>query len=157
MKNPACLVDADACPVHVRRTIESMARRHSLRLIYFVDENHELYPSYGEVRQIAQGHDAVDYALLGEVQAGDIVVTQDYGLASLVLAKRGYALHPNGSRYDLNTIDHLLMERHLASRARRAGERPQRIRRSSNDQKISFEKQMRTLLDQISQPSERSD
>ncbi len=154
---PTCLVDADACPVRVRQAIEKLARRYGLRLIYFVDENHELYPGYGEVRQIAQGHDAVDYALLGQVRSGDVVVTQDYGLASLVLAKRGHAIHPSGNRYDHNNIDHLLMERHLASRARRAGERPQRSRRPSGDQKISFEKQLNLLLGQIIQRPERSD
>ena len=143
---PNVLVDADACPVPVRRLIERTASRHQLRLVFFTDENHELFPEYGEVRRVAQGHDAVDYALLSKVSPGDIVVTQDYGLAALVMSRRAYVIHPSGMIYSSHNIDQLLMERHLAGRARMAGERIRSSKKKSGKNDLKFADQLTILL-----------
>lgn len=145
---PALLVDADACPVPVRRLIERTAKKHRLRLIYFTDENHELYPEYGEVRRVAQGNDAADYILLSAVNPGDLVVTQDYGLAALVMSRRAFVIHPSGMIYTNNNINQLLMERHLASRARMAGERMRSSKKRSGKSDLKFADQLVLLLNQ---------
>ena len=64
--------------------------------------------------------DAVDLALINLCQAGDIVVTQNYGVAAMALGKNAYAIHQNGWRYTSENIDRLLMERHMAKKARRS-------------------------------------
>ena len=65
-------------------------------------------------------NDAVDIALMNLCKKGDIVVTQDYGVAAMALGKGAYAIHHNGKRYTDDNIDVMLMERHLAKKARRA-------------------------------------
>jgi len=115
---PRILVDADACPV-VRETVEA-ARRHSLPVTLLCDEHHMLHSDYAEVRYVSSGADAVDIALMNLLRRGDIVVTQDYGVAAMALGRGAYALHHSGRRYTDDNIDRLLMERHLAKKARRA-------------------------------------
>ena len=111
-------VDADACPV-VHET-EQLAKRHELPVTLLCDTNHILTSDYSEVRIIGAGADAVDLALINLCHQGDIVVTQDYGVAALALGKRAYAIHQNGWEYTAENIDRLLMERHLAKKARRS-------------------------------------
>ena len=111
-------VDADACPV-VHET-EQIAKRQGLPVTLLCDTNHILTSDYSEVRIIGAGADAVDLALINLCHQGDIVVTQDYGVAALALGKRAYAIHQNGWQYTAENIDRLLMERHLAQKARRS-------------------------------------
>ena len=51
------------------------------------------------MRLVDAGRDAVDIALTNRCCAGDIVVTQDFGLAMFALAKGAYVIHPWGWRY----------------------------------------------------------
>ena len=111
-------VDADACPV-VHET-EQIAKRQGLPVTLLCDTNHILTSDYSEVRIIGAGADAVDLALINLCHQGDIVVTQAYGVAALALGKRAYAIHQNGWQYTAENIDRLLMERHLAQKARRS-------------------------------------
>ncbi len=111
-------VDADACPV-VRQT-EDVARRHGMPVTLLCDTNHVLRSSYSEIKIIGAGADAVDFALVNLCRAGDIVVTQDYGVAAMALGRRAYAIHQDGWQYTDANIDRLLAERHIAKKARRA-------------------------------------
>lgn len=111
-------IDADACPV-VRQT-EDVAKKYSVPVTLLCDTNHILNSTYSEVKVIGAGTDAVDIALVNLCHAGDIVVTQDYGVAAMALGKKAHAIHQNGWLYTNENIDRLLMERHMAKKARRA-------------------------------------
>ena len=113
------LIDADACPV--TRIAEDIARRHGIPVILLCDTNHVLTSGYSTVKTIGAGADAVDIALINLCQRGDIVITQDYGVAALALGKGARAIHQSGKQYTDENIDGLLMERHLAKKARRSG------------------------------------
>jgi uncharacterized protein YaiI (UPF0178 family) len=115
------LVDADACPVVA--IIEETAKKYSVDVTLYCDTNHILTSDYASVRVIGAGADAVDLALMNDCRAGDLVVTQDYGVAALALGKKAYAVHQNGWRYTNENIDRLLMERHVAKKARRASKK----------------------------------
>lgn len=110
------LVDADACPVV--RIVELVAKKENIECVLLCDTNHVLYSDYSEVKIIGAGADAVDFALLNLCQKGDVVVTQDYGVAAMILGKGAYGIHQSGRYYTNQNIDTLLMERHLAKKAR---------------------------------------
>ena len=112
------LIDADACPV-VRLT-ERIAREHSIPVTLFCDTSHLLQSDYAAVCTVGAGRDAVDFALTAACRKGDVVVTQDYGLAAMILGKGAYGIHQSGMYYTSDNIDRLLLERHLAQKARRA-------------------------------------
>lgn len=113
------LVDTDACPV--TQIVETIAKRFNLPVILLCDTNHILQSDYSEVRIIGEGADAVDFALLNICERGDVVVTQDYGVAAMILGKGAYGIHQSGKWYTNENIDQMLMERHLARKFRRSG------------------------------------
>ena len=110
-------IDADACPV--TRIAERVAQARGIPVVLLCDTNHVLNSDYSEIRVIGAGADAVDIALINMCQRGDIVVTQDYGVAALALGKGAKAIHQSGRWYTDENIDGLLMERHMAKVARR--------------------------------------
>lgn len=111
-------VDADACPVvHI---VEKIAEKYTIPVTLLCDTNHVLQSDYSEVIVVGAGADAVDYKLISICQKGDIVVSQDYGVAAMALGKGAYAIHQSGKWYTNDNIDRMLMERHLNKKARRA-------------------------------------
>ncbi len=112
------LVDADACPVVP--IVEHMAEKYGIPVILLCDTNHVLQSEYSEVKVIGAGADAVDFALVGLCQKGDLVVTQDYGVAAMILGKGAYGIHQSGKWYTDENIDRMLMERHISKKMRRS-------------------------------------
>lgn len=111
-------IDADACPV-VRIT-EQIAQKYDIPVTLLCDTNHVLISDYSEVVVVGAGADAVDYKLIGICYRGDIVVSQDYGVAAMALGKGADAIHQSGKWYTNENIDRMLMERHLNKKARKA-------------------------------------
>ncbi|WP_125152885.1 YaiI/YqxD family protein [Clostridium rectalis] len=113
------LVDADACPG--RDIIEKAARENKLEVIMYCDMNHIINSKYSIVKYVESGYQSVDMALVNSTRKGDIVVSQDFGVAAMVLGKKAYAINPKGYIYSDNNIDRLLFERHISSKVRRGG------------------------------------
>ena len=111
-------VDADACPVI--DIVEDIATKYNIPVTLLCDTNHVLTSDYSEVIVVGAGADAVDYKLISICHRGDIVVTQDYGVAAMALGKGAFAIHQSGKWYTNENIDQMLMERHLNKKARRA-------------------------------------
>lgn len=95
---------------------------------------------------VGDGPDAADFAVVNRTKAGDIVVTQDWGLAALVLAKGAFCLSPGGREYTPDRIEFQLDERHVKAKHRRGGGRTRgpRARTGADDER--FEKTLRRLL-----------
>ena len=140
-------VDADACPVV--DIVEEIATKYNIPVMLLCDTNHVLTSDYSEVIVVGAGADAVDYKLISICHRGDIVVTQDYGVAAMALGKGAFAIHQSGKWYTNENIDQMLMERHLSKKARRASSRNHikgpRKRTEEDDQRFaeSFEKLLR--------------
>lgn len=140
-------VDADACPVV--DIVEDIASEYKLEVTLLCDTNHVITSDYSEVIVVGAGADAVDYKLISICHRGDIVVTQDYGVAAMALGKGAFAIHQSGKWYTNENIDQMLMERHLNKKARRASSRNHikgpKKRTDEDDQRFaeSFEKLLR--------------
>ena len=139
-------VDADACPV--TRIAERVAKEHGIPVALLCDTNHVLSSDYSEIRVIGAGADAVDIALINLCQRGDIVVTQDYGVAALALGKGAKAIHQSGRWYTDENIYGLLMERHIAKVARRSAKHHLKgpAKRTEEDDR-RFEESFRQLIE----------
>lgn len=137
-------IDADACPIV--GIVEDIATKYNIPVTLLCDTNHVLTSDYSEVIVVGAGADAVDYKLISICHRGDIVVTQDYGVAAMALGKGAFAIHQSGKWYTNENIDQMLMERHLNKKARRASSRNHikgpRKRTDEDDQRFaeSFEK-----------------
>ena len=138
-------IDADACPV--TRIAEDIARKYGIPVTLLCDTNHRLTSDYSTVRVIGAGADAVDIALINLCQRGDVVVTQDYGVAALALGKGARAIHQSGRWYTDDNIDGLLMERHIAKVARRKSKNHLKgPRKRTDEDDRRFEESFRRLI-----------
>ena len=115
-KRMQIFVDADACPVV--GIVEEIAEKYKIPSTLLCDTNHVLYSDYSEVIVVGAGADAVDYKLISICHKGDIVVSQDYGVAAMALGKGAYTIHQSGKWYTNENIDQMLMERHFNKKAR---------------------------------------
>ena len=130
--NIRILIDADSCPV-IDLT-EKIAKRYEIKSFIFVDYDHQLESNYSEIIKMDTENQSVDMEIVNRSQSGDIVITQDYGLAALVLGSGVYVLNFYGKEYNENNIDNLLMRRHHNAKMRRAGRRhPSHSKRTKKD------------------------
>ncbi|MBO8168855.1 MAG: DUF188 domain-containing protein [Thermoanaerobacteraceae bacterium] len=115
------IVDGDACPAVIKQEIVDIAGNYDIPVVFVVSISHDIWPAGAEVVRVDNLPEAVDMAVANRVSGGDIVVTQDYGLAALVLAKGARCLSPRGLVYTEENIDGLLFRRHLSAVQRRSG------------------------------------
>ena len=113
------IVDADGVLENIY--IEKAAKENSIEVIMYCDINHVLNSDYASIRYVDSGFQSVDMKVANEAKSKDIVITQDFGVAAMVLAKGAYAIGPKGHIYDEDNIDKLLFERHMSSKLRRSG------------------------------------
>lgn len=117
-------VDADACPVKDIIIFEASKLKIPVILVTsFSHFSNAEQPSEVETIYVDSGADAADYRIVKLAEKGDIIVTQDYGLASLGLAKGIIVLHHKGFSYTNENIDQLLQTRYLSAMARKSGQR----------------------------------
>lgn len=143
------LIDADACPV-VDIAVR-LCRQYALECLLLCDTAHTIYKDGAQTLIFDKGADSVDFALANRVSAGDIVITQDYGLASMCLAKKAYVLHQNGWAYTADNIEALLFERHAAKSYRAAGGRTKGPAKRKPEQDKAFQNALSKLLQQTVQ------
>ena len=139
-------VDADACPVV--KIVERIAKKHGVAVTLLCDTNHILSSDYSEVKIISAGADAVDFALVNTISKGDIAVTQDYGVASMVLGKGAFCIHQSGKIFTEDNIGGLLMDRHLAKKARMSKSKHhlKGPKKRTKEDDVRFEKAFENLI-----------
>ena len=139
-------IDADACPV-VDIAIK-VCREFNTQCILMCDTAHRMEREGAQTLIFDKGADSVDFALVNRVQPGDVVITQDYGLASMCLAKRAIVLHQDGWQYTEDNIQALLFQRHAAKEYRAAGGRTKGPSKRKPEQDKAFSQALSALLQQ---------
>lgn len=138
------LVDADACPV--KDIIVKLAKRRHLPVTMFIDTSHILDDGYSTVITVDKGRDSADIRLVNLISPGDIVVTQDFGVAAMSLARGAKALNQNGMIYSDKNMDRLLFERALGQKIRRAGGKAGKNRKRTSEDDKNFEAALSGIL-----------
>lgn len=110
------LIDADGCPV-VDNTIK-IAKRYNIDVFILCDTSHNIIRENIKTITVSKGADSVDFKIVNMLNENDIVITQDYGLACMCLAKKAFAINQDGMIYDENNIDALLLFRHTSKKLR---------------------------------------
>lgn len=139
------LVDADACPV--KGILVAEAKRRGIPVVMVIDTSHELHDGYSTVITVDQGRDSADIRLANQMKPGDIVVTQDFGVAAMALGKGCRALNQNGLIFTAENMDRLLFERHVGQRVRRAGKRTKGPHKRTEAEDEAFCQALCTLLE----------
>lgn len=130
------LIDADGCPV-VKLAVQ-LCCKHHIPCLILCDTSHRIELDGAKTLVFDKGTDSVDFALVNLVCAGDIVITQDYGLASMCLARGARVLHQDGFEYTAENIGALLEFRHAAAKIRRSGGRLRNAKKRTEAQNAAF-------------------
>jgi uncharacterized protein YaiI (UPF0178 family) len=142
-------VDADGCPV-VRLTIK-IASEYNIPIVVVADTAHyfDIDNELATTLIVSKGADSSDFAILSRCGKGDIIVTQDYALAAMCLAKGAYPINQNGMLYTDENIDGMLLQRHIGRQIRAAGGKTHHIKKRVKAQDDEFEKSFRSLVKKL--------
>jgi len=138
------LIDADGCPV-VGICLK-LSQTYRVACILLCDTAHEFHREGAETLVFDKGADSVDFAIANRVTQEDLVVTQDYGLASMCLAKGAQVIHQNGWMYTRDNIDALMFERHESRKFRVSGGRIKGPKKRTMDLDRAFKTALEKLL-----------
>ncbi len=131
-------IDADACPV-INETIQ-VAQKYNISVIAVCDTCHIIKNKNCNVIVVDKQADSADYAIINRMEKGDVCITQDYGLAAMVLSKECFAIHQNGFMYNSDNIDRMLFERHISKKSIRKGKYPHKHKkRTQLDNTLFYE------------------
>ncbi|WP_290459622.1 YaiI/YqxD family protein [Romboutsia ilealis] len=141
------LIDADGCPV-VDIAI-NLGKKYNIKTVIMCDTSHIINKVGVKTVTLSKGSDSVDFALVNKVSKDDIIITQDYGLAAMVLSKGGYPINQNGLIYSDKNIDQLLFTRHLSKKIRNSGQRTKGPKKRTKDDDIKFKEGLIYLIEKI--------
>lgn len=144
------LIDADACPV--TQIAVNIAKIFEIECVLFCDTAHIIEIDGAFTVTVDEGTDSADFALVNKISEGDICITQDYGLASMCLAKRAYAINQNGLEYTSENIVYLMETRHTAKKLRMSGVHLKGKKARKKEDDIKFEKAFRALVERCLKP-----
>lgn len=139
------VIDGDACPSI--SLIEEEAKKHEIPVLIYCDIHHFIHSDYSEVKVVDGGFNNVDMYVVNVTTKGDIVVSQDFGVAAIALGKGAMVINPKGYIYTNDNIDRLLEERHIAQVIRRGGGRLKGPKKRSNDDEVRLIKNLRRLIE----------
>ena len=140
------LVDADGCPV--ADIAIRACKEFQIPCLLLCDTAHQMIRDGAETLVFDKGADSVDFALVNRVNAGDLVITQDYGLASMCLAQCARVLHQDGWEYTQYNIDALLFQRHASREYRASGGRIKGPSKRKESQNQDFFNAFQRLLEE---------
>lgn len=139
------VIDADGCPV-VSLAVK-VAEKYDVHCVLVCDTAHVFSGISAEIITVSQGADSADFRIVNLIDSNDIVVTQDYGLAAMCLAKNAQALNQNGLIYSQENIDELLLSRHIHKKVRRGGGRLKGPKKRTPQQDEAFQRALIKLLE----------
>ena len=138
-------VDGDACPAISK--ISELAKKYNINMKIYANYAHSINSDYAEVLLLDTSSQNVDMKIISETKENDIIITQDFGLASIVISKKAYAIGTKGLIYTNENIDRLLYERYLNAQIRKATKRNKGPKkRTAEDNKILIENLEKILL-----------
>ena len=139
------IVDADATPRQALEICKEAARLYSAELWTVASFNHHI--ESGNHITVGDGSQETDIKVINITSKGDIVVTQDFGLAAVVLSKGASAISPWGMVFRQETVDFLLEERDIKARYRRAGGRTGGPSRRTEKENLCFRQNLFKLME----------
>ena len=137
-------IDADGCPV-VDITIR-LSKQAGVECVIVCDTSHVFEKAGARTITVSKGNDSADFALVNRIQKGDIVITQDYGLAAMCLSRGAVPVNQDGLVYTDGNIDALLLQRYTAKKIRISGRRLRGPSKRKPEQDKAFEETLNKLL-----------
>ncbi|MED5020351.1 YaiI/YqxD family protein [Paenibacillus chibensis] len=139
------VVDGDACPV--KHEIGEAARAFRIPVLMVSSYDHFIQGGEGvKTIQVDRSDQSADLYIANHIKLGDIVVTQDYGLAALALSKGCHVISFRGQSYNSENIEFMLDRRHHQAKARRRGSYGKGPKPITQEDKRIFQQKLTKLL-----------
>ncbi len=138
------LIDADGCPV-VDLSVAA-AKKHGAECVIICDTSHVFDKDGARTVVVEKGADSADFKIVNMLSKGDLVVTQDYGLAAMCLARGAAVISQNGLVYNDKNIDELLFSRYVSKKVRLSGGRLKGPHKRTSEQDEKFKETVEKLL-----------
>lgn len=138
------LVDADACPKNVLQITLQLGRKYGVPVCTVASFNHVIESDHHIT--VGNAPQEADMKIINLTQIGDVVITQDWGLAALVLGKKAFCIHPSGWTYRSDRIELMLEEREMKAKLRRGGGRTKGPKKRTEEENIRFKENLENLL-----------
>lgn len=141
-------IDADGCPV-AKLTVE-IAKKYEIGAVIVKNYAHEISDDYAQIVTVDISSDSADLAIANMVRKGDILVTQDYGLAAMAMTRGANCINQNGLVMDERNIDNLLDKRHVNRKMRRDKKIYTKIPKRTPADDESFKASLIRLIERLS-------
>ena len=141
------IIDGDACPV-VNSVIE-LTQETGIFVTIIRSFSHfstQIDPEHVRTVYVDDGPESVDYKIVQLASSEDIVITQDYGLASLLLNKVKFVMHHKGFLFNDDNIQQLLDQRYINAQIRKQGGRHKGPPPFTKQDRQHFEHQFKLLI-----------
>jgi hypothetical protein len=138
------LVDADACPKPLLQICMRLGRKHNIPVWTVASFNHHIESDHHFV--VGDGFQEADVKIMNLTEAGDVVVTGDWGLAAVVLGKEATCLNPTGREFRPEKMGFLLEEREVRAKIRRGGGRTKGPKKRTTADDERFELRLEEIL-----------
>ncbi len=139
------LIDADGCPV--TKIACEVALKHNIECKIICDTAHTFKIDRVETITVSKGTDSVDFYLVNMLDAGDIAVTQDYGLAAMCLSKKAFVINQDGIIFDDSNILSLLNNRYTSKKLRMQGVRLKGPAKRDKAKDLFFKEKLEFLIE----------
>lgn len=141
------IIDGDSCPI--KNIIKNVAKKRNLCILIVTNLAHFIEDEEMKVIRVDINPQAADIAIMNHTEKGDVIVTEDYGLAAMVLGKGAYAISSRGLIFTNKRIDSLLEERHIKAKCRRSGKKTKGPKKLLNEDKEKFQEKFIKLLNML--------
>jgi len=138
------LIDADACPRSVLQICIRLGRAHDIPVWTVASFNHDIASDHPIV--VGDDSQEADMKIMNLTEAGDVVITGDWGLAAMVLGKGAKCLSPMGREFHPEKINFMLEEREVKAKFRREGGRTKGPKKRTSEDDWKFELCLEKIL-----------
>lgn len=138
------IIDADACPKPVLEICKLIGKKYNIEVYTVASFDHNI--DNQQHITVDKNSQEADLKIINMTKPEDVVITQDWGLAAMVLSKKAACLNPLGRQYDVNTMDFLLEERETKAKLRRGGGRTKGPKKRTAQDDVRFQETLESIL-----------
>lgn len=140
------IVDADACPKGVLQACLQKGLQYNVEVWTIASFNHNILSDHHII--VGNASQETDLKVLNLTHGGDVIITQDWGLAAMILGKGAKCMSPDGREYQSHTMDFMLEERELKAKYRRSGGRTKGPKKRTAESDKKFAANLERILQQ---------
>ncbi len=141
------IVDADACPKAVLQICIRVALEYGIPVWTVASFNHNIVSDHHVV--VGNASQEADIRVMNLAKSDDVAVTQDWGLAAMLLGKGVRCINPDGREYSTTNIEFLLEERETKAKFRRGGGRTKGPKKRILEDDRKFENGLQEILTRV--------